>query len=262
MTAASDVIRMEDYGREVRWIEQRLIPFRTPLLFPIVNPFVHKQMHFRREYKVTGITLEEARIGVLFGNYRTFMDIRRETYDRARRTRELTFNPFTVEMERYGRMVGDLGAATGRGMATVMVTMLGLITWEISEDPGATPDLVSLNFKTTNALFGGHFKIRARRAPDGVILEDDWRPEGGGDMRTSFLAMANLALATHPRGFEQIAEEVVEEVKRARATGVQYVGEIGPPSIEAVGGQPSATVRDDPGRRGREVEREHEAGED
>lgn len=229
-----DVIRMEDYGSAVRWIEQSMIPFQTPLLFPIVNPFAHKQMHFRREYSVTGITVEEAREGVLFGNYRGFMDIRCETYDRIRRTRELTFNPFTVEMQRYGRMVGDLGEATGREVATVMGSMLGLITWRISEDAGATPDLVSLNFKTTNALFGGHFKIRARSAPGGVILEDDWRPEGGSDMRTSYLAMANLALATHPRGFEQIADVVVEEIKRARAKGVPYVGEIGPPSIEDV----------------------------
>lgn len=237
---ASDVIRMEDYGRPVRWIEQSMIPFQTPLLLPIVNPFAHKQMHFRRQYKVTGITVEEAGNGVLFGSYRSFMDVRCETYDRMRRTRELTFNPFTLEMERYGRMAGDLGEATGRGMASMMVSMLGLITWKITEDAGASQDRVSLNFKTTNAMFGGHFKILARRAPDGVILEDDWRPEGGGDMRTSYLAMANLALTTHPRGFEQIAENVVGEVTRAREKGVPYAGEIGPPSIELVDGQPAA----------------------
>lgn len=235
---ASDVIRMEDYGSAVRWIEQRLIPFQTPLLLPIVNPFSCKQMHFRREYRVTGITVDEARDGVLFGNYRGFMDIKKETYDRTRRTRALTFNPFTLEMQRYGRMVGELGEATGREMASVMVSMLGLITWEISEDPGATPDLVSLNFKTTNALFGGHFKIKVRSTTDGVILEDDWRPEGGADMRTDYLAMANLALATHPRGFEQIADVVVEEVKRARARNAPYVGEIGPPSVEVGGDRP------------------------
>jgi hypothetical protein len=234
---AGDVIRMEDYGTPVRWIGQNMIPFQTPLLLPIVNPFAQKQMHFRRQYKVTGMTVEEAANGVLFGNYRSFMDIRKETYDRVRRARELTFNPFTLEMQRYGRMVGDFGEATGRGMASMMVSMLGLITWTIAEDPGATEDRVSLNFKTTNAMFGGHFKILAVRATGGVILEDDWRTDGGGDMRTDYLAMANLALTTHPRGFEQIAEEVVAEVKRARAAGVPYVGEIGQPSIEFIDGR-------------------------
>jgi hypothetical protein len=238
--AATNVICMEDYGSHVRWIAQRLIPSQTPLLLRIVNVFSYEQLHFPRHYKVTGITVEGAGNGVLFGNYGSFIDVRCETCDRVRRTHELTFNPFTVEMQRYGRMAGDPDEATGRVMASAMVSMLGLITWRISEDPGATADVVSLNFNTTNELFGGDFKLLARNAPGGVILEDDRRREGGGDVRTNYLAMANLALTTHPRGFEQIAEKVVEEVTRARAKGVPYTGEIGPPSIELVDGQPTA----------------------
>jgi hypothetical protein len=37
---------------------------------------------------------------------------------------------------------------------------------------------------------------------------------------------------THPLGFAQIAEEFVEEVRRAKAAGVPFTGEIAAPSIE------------------------------
>lgn len=229
-TPASQV-NVTDYGREIRWIGQSGVPFQTPLGVPLVNPFVHKQMQFFKQYKVTGVTLEEACIGVLFGNYRPFMDIKEESYSRTRRTRHLVFNPFTIELEKYGRYAGDIGAFSGRTMAGAMGSTLGLITWDISEEK-RTSDLVTFRYLTKNRLFGGHFSIRARSAPDGVIFEDDWTTDGGSDMRTEFLPMANLVLMTHPKGFEQIVGEFVDEIRRARASGRPYGGEIGPPSIE------------------------------
>ncbi len=231
MCAAAAPIRLDEHGELIRYIDQPYVPFKTPLGLPIVNPFAGKQMQFMKQYTLSGVELDEAATGVLFGNYRPFMDVKTESYSRARRMRTLVFNPFTVEMERIGGMAGEIGSSTGRSLASVMVNMLGTIQWEITQDPAASPDLVSFNFKTTSDLFWGHFKIRARRAPDGiVVLEDDWTTDGGSNMRTEYLAMANLVLLTHPRGFEQIAEEVAEEVKRARATGARYVGEIGAPS--------------------------------
>jgi hypothetical protein len=225
-------VAISDFGPDVRWIGQAGLPFNTPLLVPIVNPFVHKQMQFLKKYKVTGITLDEARTGVLYGNYRPFMDVKEETYSRTRRTRHLVFNPFTREMEKYGGYLGGLGVSAGQTTAAMMQAALGVITWDIREEPMTSPELASLEYKTTNRLFSGYFKIRARQAPDGVILEDDWTTEGGSDMRTSFLPMANLVLMTHPLGFEQIAGEIVDEVRRARAAGLSYTGEIGAPSIE------------------------------
>ena len=234
MTASTTPITIGDIGTEIRTIAQHMVPFNIPLGIPLVNPFSDKQMHFRKQYKVTGVTVEEAVTGVLFGNYRDFMDIKSETYSRAGRTRELEFNPFTKKLEEIGQGAGEAGVAAGRGTATLMGASLGLITWKISVDPASTADSVSLIFQTTNYLFSGHFKINAKTAPggDGVILEDDWTPEGGADMRTDYLPMANLVLATHPLGFEQIAGQFVAEVQRARARGTRYVGEIGPPSVE------------------------------
>ena len=234
MTASTTPITIGDIGTEIRTIAQHMVPFNIPLGIPLVNPFSDKQMHFRKQFKVTGVTVDEAGTGVLFANYRDFMDIKWETYSRARRTRHLQFNPFTKKLEETGRKLGEAGEAAGRGTATLMGASLGFITWKISIDPASTADSVSLHFQTTNYLFSGHFKINAKTAPggDGVILEDDWTPEGGADMRTSFLPMANLVLATHPLGFEQMAAEFVAEVQRARASGTKYIGEIGPPSIE------------------------------
>ena len=225
-------VAMSDVDGGVRWIGQAGIPFHTPLGVPIVNPFAEKQMQFLKRYKVAGVTLDEARTGVLFGNYRPFMDVKEETYSRSRRTRHLTFNPFTREMEKYGGYVGQMGVRFGQATASMMETALGAITWDIREEPVSPSGVASFEYTTTNRLFHGMFRIRAKAAEDGVVLEDDWTTDGGSDMRTSFLPMANLVLLTHPLGFEQIAEEFVEEVRRARAAGTSYSGEIGAPSVE------------------------------
>lgn len=225
-------ITLSDYGVEARWIGQDLVPLEVPLGIPIVNPFSHKQMQFFKQYKVTGISLAEARTGILLSNYRPFMDIKEETYSAARGTRHLIFNPFVKEMEKYGEYIGSLGASSGGTVASMMGMMLGLITWDITEEPRTNPNTVSFEFKTTSRLFWGRFKIRAHQLDDGVLLEDDWTTRGGSDMRTSFLPMANLVLMTHPKGFEQIAAQLVDEIKRARAAGMPYRGEIGAPSVE------------------------------
>jgi len=225
-------ITLSDYGTEDRWIGQDLIPLETPLGVPVVNPFSHKQMQFFKQYKVTGISFEEARTGVLFSNYRPFMDIREETYSRSRRTRRLVFNPFVRELEQYGESVGSLGVMSGQSVGTMMGMMLGLITWDIAEERRTDPNVASFEFRTSNRLFSGRFRIRVRAVDDSVVLEDDWTTRGGSDMRTSFLPMANLVLLTHPKGFEHIAAQLVDEVKRARAAGVPYSGEIGAPSVE------------------------------
>lgn len=231
MTAGM-AITLSDIGTEVRGITQELIPFNVPLGFPIVNPLSRKQLQFRKEYKITGITIQEAVNGVLFGNYRSFMDVKTETYSRARGTRRLVFNPFTRELEQVGRrFTGDAGASAGRGTAALMVAALGVIEWRISIYPGANSTRVALRFDTKANLFGGHFYIIAKAAQDGVVLEDDWTTAGGADMKTSYMMMANLVLLTHPKGFEQIAGEIVVEAKRARAAGMPYVGEIGAPSV-------------------------------
>ena len=226
------LITLSDFGTEARWIGQDLVPLEVPLGVPIVNPFSHKQMQFFKQYKVTGISLDEARTGILLSNYRPFMDIKEETYSGTRGTRHLIFNPFVREMEKYGESIGSLGVASGRTVASMMGTMLGLITWDITEEPRTDPKTVSFEFKTSSRLFWGSFKIRAHEVADGVVLEDDWTTRGGSDMRTSFLPMANLVLLTHPKGFEQIAAALVDEIKRARAAGVPYTGEIDAPSVE------------------------------
>lgn len=226
-------VEMNDFGDDVRWIGQSGIPFHTPLGVPIVNPFVEKQMQFLKRYKVTGVSLDEASTGILFGNYRPFMDVKEEKFSRGARTRHLTFNPFTREMEKYGGYVGQVGVAFGQATAYLMQSALGTITWDIREEPGSPAGVASFEYKTTSRFFRGMFRIRAKAADDGVVLEDDWTTDGGSDMRTSFLPMANLVLMTHPLGFEQIADEFVQEVRRARAAGAPYVGEIGAPSVES-----------------------------
>jgi hypothetical protein len=228
----SSPITISDYGTEIRWIGQDLIPLQTPLGVPIVNPFSQKQMQFFKQYKVTGVTLEEARNGVLFGSYRPFMEIPEETYSRKRHTRHLTFNPFFKEMSKYGEYAGSIGVRSGQTVASMMVMMLGMITWDITEEPQTNPKTISFRYKTTNRMFGGHFRIRVHELPDGVVLEDDWTTAGGNTMLTSFLPMSNLVLFTHPKGFHQIATNFVDEVKRARAARQPYKGEIGSPSIE------------------------------
>ncbi len=117
-------------------------------------------------------------------------------------------------------------------MAAAMVAMLGLVEWHMSEEPVTNPDLVTIHVKVTSRFFRGVFKFRVHRQPDGVIVDDDWLPEGGGDVRTATLPMANLVLQTHPLGFEQIVERVVEEIVQARKQGRPYIGQIGAPSRE------------------------------
>src|SRR5438552_2143141 len=113
--SAADSIQLEDLGHTVRYIDQPLVPFKTPLGVPVVNPFSGKQMQFYKRYRLSGVELEEAATGVLFGNYRPFMDVRTESYSRSRRMRSLVFNPFTIEMERIlGSMAGEVGISTGR----------------------------------------------------------------------------------------------------------------------------------------------------
>lgn len=232
MNTPRDPIAIAEYGDTIRSIGQQLVPFDIPLGFPLVNPLSEKQLRFRKEYKITGVTVEEAVTGVLFANYRPNFYITEETYSRRRRTRRFVFNPFVLEFEHLGRTVGEIGVTAGHGAGTLMGAGLGLIEWRVSVDPGATADRVGIRIGTTNKLFGGHFYINATAIPGGVILADEWTPEGGADMRTSYLLMANLVLATHPRGFEHIADLFVEEVKRARAAGVPYSGEIGVPSVD------------------------------
>jgi uncharacterized membrane protein YgdD (TMEM256/DUF423 family) len=233
MSTQYDPIGLTDSGDTIRSIGQELVPFDIPLGVPLVNPLSQKQLRFRKEYEITGVTVDEAVTGVLFGNYRPFMDVQEERYSRRHRTRHLIFNPFTRELEQIGRQTtGEIGEKAGRGAATLMGAALGLIEWTISVNEGSTAERVGIRFGTKAALFSGHFYINAKATDRGVILEDDWTPEGGANMRTGFLMMANLVLLTHPKGFEQIADAFVTEVTRARTSGAPYTGEIGPPSID------------------------------
>lgn len=225
--------RIQKYGKTVREIQQQGIPFNVPIGLPIVNPFVEKQMRFKAQYKLTGVSLEEVREGLMFGDYRSFMDMKMETFSREARTRHFKLNPFTKKMEEVlGGKFGRAGVRTGHAVAAFMVRMLGLVEWEMSEDPVTSPDLACIDVKVTSRFFRGHFKFRIHREPDGVILDDDWLPEGGGDVRTPAFPMAFLVLNTHPLGFDQIAERVVEEIVQTRNAGRPYSGQIGPPIEE------------------------------
>jgi hypothetical protein len=225
--------RIRKFGKDTRAIQQSGIPFNIPVGVPIANPFVRKQMLFRARYKVTGVTLEEVREGVLFANFRDFMDMKMETFSRTARTRHFKINPFKKKFEEVlGSKLGKAGTRAADAVADSMVAMLGLVEWEMSEEPITNPDLVTIHIKVTSRFFGGHFKFRISREPDGVIVDDEWRPEGGGDVRAGSVPMANLVLATHPLGFEQIVERAVEEILQAQNQGRPYVGQIGPPSEE------------------------------
>ncbi len=233
MISAEARSRIQKYGKEVREIQQSGIPFNVRPGVPIANPFVGKQMLFFAQYKVTGVDLEEMREGIMFGNFRSFMDMKMENYSRRKRTRHFKINPFTKKLEEvWGGALGEVGKASGRTVASFMVAMLGLVEWEMSEEPVPSPDLFTIHVDVTSRFFRGHFKLRIHREPDGVIVDDEWRPEGGGDVRTETIPMATLVLSTHPLGFEQIVERVVEEVVEARHQGRPYVGQIGPPSTE------------------------------
>jgi hypothetical protein len=225
--------RIQTCGRTIREIQQRGVPFNVPVGVPVVNPFVEKQMRFRAQYKLTGVSLEDVREGVMFGDFRSFMDMKMETFSRKNRTRHFKLNPFTKKMEQVlGRRFGRAGVRTGHAVAAFMVRMLGLVEWEMAEEPVTGADLAGIHVKVTSRFFRGHFKFRIHRQADGVILDDNWLPEGGGDVRTPALPMAWLVLLTHPLGFEQIAERVLDEILRARSAGRPYTGEIGPPIEE------------------------------
>ena len=225
--------RIQKYGKEIREIQQAGIPFNVRPGIPIANPFVGKQLLFFAQYKVEGVTLEEMREGIMFGNFRSFMDMKMDQYSRKKRTRHFKINPFTKKLEEvWGGALGKLGETSGHAVAAFMVAALGLVEWEMSEEPVTSPDLFTIHVDVTSRFFRGHFKFRIHGQQDRLIVDDDWLPEGGGDVRTATIPMATLVLSTHPLGFEQIVERVVEEVVEARHQGRPYVGQIGPPSEE------------------------------
>jgi hypothetical protein len=226
--------RIHEHGRTVCRIRQRGVPFDVPTWLPIVNPLAGKQMRFRAQCRLSGVSLEEVREGILFGDYSPFMDMKEESYSRKRRTRHFKMNPFTKKMgEVLGGMFGGVGVFTGHTVAAGMVSMLGLVEWNVSEDPPTSPDTATIRVKVSSWFWGGHFLFRLRRDGDDVVVDDNWLPEDGGDVRSAAFPMAALVLNTHPLGFEQIVEQVVEEILRARNAGRPYVGEIGPPAREA-----------------------------
>ena len=241
MSATSE-IRLIPLPGDFRGIEQALVPFRVPLGLPFVNPFAEKQMQFYAEYKITGITVDEAVTGILFGNFRPFTEVKQERYNRRARTRTLTFNPFTRQMEVTAGALGDMAVAAGHQTGEAMGGALGLIDWKYWVDAASTPDRMIVQVQTHTWLFGGRFRFVVKAAADGVILADDWTTANGNDMRSNWMMMANLALMTHPMGFHHIAQNIVDEVRRARAAGVPYVGEIGSPSIDECAGDTLAAA--------------------
>lgn len=225
--------RIEPYGKTVRCIEQRGVPFNVAVGVPILNPFVDKLMRFKAQYRLRGISLEEAREGIMFGNFHSFMDMKLEEFDREKRTRHFKLNPFTKKMEEVlGGKFGRAGIVTGDSVASTMVWALGLVEWHMIEQPITDPDLVVIHVDVTSRFFKGHFLFRIHRQPDGVIVDDDWLPEGGGEVRARSLPMAWLVLETHPVGFEQIVERVADEVVRAQHEGRPYAGELTEPTPE------------------------------
>ena len=225
--------RIEKYGKATLKIRQKGIPFNVRLFEPIVNPFVEKRMLFKAQYKLAGISLEDVREGLLFGDFSSFMDMKLDEFSRKSRTRHFKINPFTKKLEEvWGGKFGSVGVRTGHKVASAMVKMLGLVEWHMSDETDDNPDLVSIRVKVTSRFFRGVFMFRAHRQPDGVLVDDDWLPEGGGDVRTPSLPMANLVLQTHPLGFEQIVERITEEILQANTQGRPYVGQMGPSSIE------------------------------
>ncbi len=235
MVMISDEARshIQKYGKQILEVRQKGIPFNVPLFVPIVNPFVEKEMLFKAQYKLTGVSLEEMREGFLFGNFTSFMDMKVDEYSRKKRTRHFIINPFKKKFEEIlGPKFGNAGIRAGDAVANTMVNMLGLVEWHMWEELVENAETAVTKVRVTSKFFHGVFVFRLHRQPDGVIVDDDWTPEGGGDVRTPALPMANLVLSTHPLGFEQIVERVTEEVVQAKEQGRPYVGEIGLPSIE------------------------------
>jgi hypothetical protein len=231
MISASARARIQKFGKDTREIRQSGLPFTIPVGVPLGSFVRGKQLLFRARYKLTGLALEDVREGFLFANFRDFMDMKMDTFSRKTRTRHFKINPFKKKFaEVLGSRFGERGVRVTDAMADFMVARLGLVEWQMAEEPITNPDLVTIHVDVTSNLFRGHFKFRISRDPDGVIVDDDWRPEGGGDVRARNLPMANLVLMTHPLGFEQISERTVEEILQAQNQGRPYVGQIGPPS--------------------------------
>jgi hypothetical protein len=223
--------RIRKVGEETREIEQAGIPFNVPLGVPIFNPFVRKQLLFFARYKVSGVTVEDFREGILFASFRDFMDMKLEEYSRTKRTRHFKINPFKKKFEEiFGGTFGSVGTTAADVVANSMVAALGLVEWHMREEPVTDPDRVTIHVDLSSQYFGGRFKFRISRDGDDVLVDDEWRPEGGGDVRAASLPMGNLVLATHPVGFEQIVERVTEEISQAQNAGRPYVGQIGAPS--------------------------------
>ena len=151
MISAEARARIQPFGATVREIQQAGVPFNVPLFVPIINPFAEKRLLFKARYKLTGVTLEEVREGIMFADFRPFMDRKMETYDRAGRTRHFKINPFTKKMEEVlGDMFGKPGTSTGHAVAAGMVAMLGLVEWEMSEEPVTDPDIFTVPSRARN----------------------------------------------------------------------------------------------------------------
>jgi hypothetical protein len=143
--------RIEPYGETVRCIEQRGVPFNVAVGVPILNPFVDKLMRFKAQYRLKGISLEEAREGIMFGNFHGFMDAKLEEFDREKRTRHFKINPFTKKFEEIlGGKLGGLGTHAGHSMAATMVWALGLVEWHMTEQPMTDPDLAVIDVRVTS----------------------------------------------------------------------------------------------------------------
>ncbi len=223
--------RIEPYGQTIRRVRQRGIPFDIPIGVPILNPFVRKQMRFKARYRLRGLRLEDVREGIMFGDFTSFMDMKLEEFSREKRTRHFKLNPFTKKMEEVlGGKLGRLGVRIGHNVAAFMVRMLGLVEWHVAEEPVTGPDLVTIHVDVNSRFFGGHFKFRIHREADGVIVDDDWLPEGGGEVIAASLPMSWLVLKTHPLGFEQIVERVTDEIVGAQKAGRPYTGELTVPT--------------------------------
>lgn len=225
--------RIQPFGTVTCEIEQPGMPFNIPLGVPLPSLFSRKQLRFRARYKLTGVSFEDVREGIMFASYSDFMAMIMEEFDRGRRTRHFKANPFKKKLaEVLGSRFGNAGIRMTDAMADAMVAVLGPIEWHMREEPITDPARVTIHVDVTNDLFEGHFKFKISREADGVIVDDEWRPEGGGDVRTGWLPMANLVLMTHPLGFEQIVERAVEEILQAQHEGRPYVGQVGPPAVE------------------------------
>ena len=225
--------RIHSSGRTIRRIRQEGVPFEVPVGVPVVNPFAEKRLLFRARYRLSGVGVADVCEGLLFGDYGSFMDMKLDTFSRRRRTRHFKMNPFKIKMGETGRrLFGNAGMRRGHDLADFMVARLGLVEWEVSEESRTGPDTAVMRVKLTSKYFGGHFRLRVYREGNDVVLDDDWMPEDGGDVRTPSFLIGNLVLMTHPLGFEQLAERVVEEIIQARDRGEPYAGQVGPPSEE------------------------------